>query len=58
MKNKRYGRMTPQHELEIVAELMRWQSGDLGSNFKWDVIVNQFGFSKPTLSSKPSIKEA
>ena len=42
----------------IVAELRRWESGELGSAFKWSVLESQFGFTRQALCQKPAIKEA
>ena len=50
--------MTEQDIKEILAELNRWESGELGSKLTWHRISDFSGYTRKALYSKPEIRSA
>ena len=44
--------------VQMVRELDKWASGQLGSKLTWAILEKRFGFSRQSLQSKPLIKAA
>jgi hypothetical protein len=51
-------KMTSEDVRQIVAELHRWEAGELGSKLTWLVLEKNCGFTRAALNAKPEIKQA
>jgi hypothetical protein len=55
---KRNRKMTQQDINEIISEIYRWESGNLGSDLTWARLEEFSGFTRAALNSKMQIKVA
>ncbi len=57
-KIKRSRKMTSIDVRRIVAELKRWEAGELGSKLTWSLLEKSFEFTRAAMNSKVEIKQA
>src|SRR5579883_986781 len=55
---KRFRRMSESDVKQIVTDLDRWATGQLGAKLTWALLEERFGFSRQSLEAKPEIKAA
>lgn len=54
----KFRRMGKSDIAQVVNDLDRWASGQLGSKLTWAILENRFVFSRQSLQAKPEIKAA